>query len=313
MYELQMKLIRFKLNLERTRDRIYGDNKSGLTDPSKLFESLIAKLYNIHYETSDFRGFPSSNNPTIDLQSESTEVAVSVKARESPRSKAEVEAIVESFRERFPELAKNHSLVLQEICDKPKKSPVVNGITIRYFGDLCNLFNDNENKLGDALVQTNTREKVASQSYLTYLYEGFLVECCISIKHIYGSNTFNPLSEESLDISMLAFDRQADHGQILARELNEMWNQIKNKQYLSLDISIDAILVADVLWTIGKRQNNFYPILHGELIESLKNGWEIHKSSELSYVVGIHRYYERILKISCLIKRLLVELERGAI
>jgi hypothetical protein len=309
MYELQIKLIRFKLALERTRDRIYGDNKSGLTDPAKLFESLVAKLYNIYYDTSDFQGFPS-NNPAIDLQCVSRKVAVSVKARESPQSKAQVEVIVEKFCKRFPELVNNHSLVLQEICDKPKNPPVVNGIKIQYFGDLCNLFNDNEKKLDAALEQTNIREKVASQSYLTYLYEGFLVGCCLSIKQIYGSNTFNPFSEELLDISMLAFDRQADHGQNLALQLNEMWDQIKNKQYLSLNISIDAILVADALWTIGKRQNNFHPILHGKLIESLRNEWEIHKKSEFSYVIGIHSYYERILKISYITKRLLMELER---
>ena len=313
MHELQIKLIRFKLTLERTRDRIYNDNKSGLTDSAKLFESLVAKLYNIYYETNDFRGFPSPNHPVIDLRSESKEVAVSVKARESPRSKTEVEAMVKNFNEGFPNLANSHSLVLQEICEKPKNSPVVNGITIRYFGDLCNLFNDNEKKLDAALEQTNTREKVASHSYLTYLYEGFLVGCCIWIKQIYGSNTFSPLSEESLDISMLDFDRQAMNGLLLSQDLNAMWDQIKNKQYLSLEISIEAILVADALWTIGKRQNNFYPILHGQLIESLRDKWEIAKDTDLSYVVQIHRYYERILKICCITKRLLVELERGTI
>jgi hypothetical protein len=310
MYEMQMKLISFKLALERTRDRIYCDNKSGLSDPAKLFESLVAKLYNIHYETSDFRGFSVPNNPAIDLFSESKRVAVSVKARESPRPKAEVDSIVASFVKNFPELASNSSLVLQEICEKPKNPPEVSGITVRYFGELCNLFNDNEKKLDAALEQTNTREKVVSQSYLTYLYEGFLLGCCLWIKQIYGENSFNPFLDESLDISRLDFARQADIGPHLSRELNAMWDQIRHKQYLSTEISSDAILAVDVLWTIGKRNNNFYPVLHGKVLESLRDNWEILKGNELSYVSQVHHYYEQIIKISSVINRFLMIMER---
>jgi hypothetical protein len=146
MIDQQLQILHYKKYLEEIRSRSINDNKAGLTDSAKLFEGVVAKLYNIYYDTDDFEGFLKQNNPAIDLKSDKKHIAASVKARDNAQTKLQVEEIVKLFKKHYAHLA-GYRLILQEICDEPKTKISVNGIEIRYFGDLCNLFNDDFDKL----------------------------------------------------------------------------------------------------------------------------------------------------------------------
>jgi deoxyhypusine synthase len=100
----QLQLISYKIYLDNIRSRVFNDNKAGLTDQAKLFESLVAKLYNIYYETDDFKGFPNPINPVIDLKSDKKKIVVSVKAKNNNQNKSKVKEIVSEFGKHYPDL-----------------------------------------------------------------------------------------------------------------------------------------------------------------------------------------------------------------
>ena len=104
MYDEQKIILSYKIYLENIRNRIFNDNKGGLTDGAKLFEGVVASLYNIYYETDDFETFTSPNQPTIDLKSDKKKVAVSVKSKENHESKTSITQTVRDFKKNYPAL-----------------------------------------------------------------------------------------------------------------------------------------------------------------------------------------------------------------
>ena len=99
MHKQKIYLAEYKIFLENTRSSIFNDNAAGYTDSSKLFESVILKIYNAFYDTTDFKLFKSPNNLVIDIISKSKQIAVSAMGslhmEESRRGKGWVSKILE--------------------------------------------------------------------------------------------------------------------------------------------------------------------------------------------------------------------------
>jgi hypothetical protein len=157
------------------------------------------------------------------------------------------------------------------------------------------------------------RENIVTISYLSYLYDGFLSSCCIHIKQIYGENSFNVYKDEILDISNLDFQRYGTWNQLVSHDLEKMWNSLRSKDYLKLQLSNDSILLLDTLWGIGNQYDRFTPppiFLIGIIG---KDNWETQKNSDYSAVNMIHSHYSNILRITYATKLLLTELEKQTI
>lgn len=306
MIEQQQIIIDFKNYITNIRSRIFNDNKAGLTDPAKIFEGIIVELYNIYYSVDDFKGFVLSNQICLDIKSDSCKIAVSIKAREVYQSKKQIEKIVKKFKESYPELDE-YELILQELCDKPKTKITNDKLTIRYFGELTNLFNDDPVKLTKLKKFIEKKSNsIKTISYLNLINENYLKEINSYIVPTLGFSSNNFYEYLNINEAIISLENFNNYKNILLPKIIELWREIKGKDYLKLDISEQAIEFLDRLWKLGSAKNNFNPIDPSIMIKDLNEEiWKNHLQHKESYIFGLYIYIVRIHELSIDLNKIL--------